>query len=124
MKNDFDIAKANDIDTFFFWESQTDYKPNQCRMRIYWITWEKAIVIATDLTDNPGRKVANVTKEIISFVNKIYDLAPNKIMLVGITSDGSKYDNPRHLKKHERNLKRKQQKLSRKQKGSNSRNKA
>ena len=41
-----------------------------------------------------------------------------------ITSDGSKYDNPRHLKKHERNLKRKQQKLSKKQKGSNSRNKA
>ena len=41
-----------------------------------------------------------------------------------ITSDGSKYDNPRHLKKHGTNLKRKQQKLSRKQKGSNSRNKA
>ena len=41
-----------------------------------------------------------------------------------ITSDGSKYDNPRHFKKHENNLKRKQRKLSRKQKGSNSRNKA
>ncbi|WP_319422544.1 RNA-guided endonuclease InsQ/TnpB family protein [Pleurocapsa sp. FMAR1] len=41
-----------------------------------------------------------------------------------ITSDGSKYDNPHHFKKHEHNLKRKQQKLSRKQKGSNSRNKA
>ena len=40
-----------------------------------------------------------------------------------ITSDGSKYDNPRHIKKHERNLKRKQKKLSRKQKGSNNRNK-
>jgi putative transposase len=42
------------------------------------------------------------------------------------TSDGSKvskYDNPRHLAKHERNLKRKQQKLARKQKGSQSRNK-
>lgn len=35
-----------------------------------------------------------------------------------ITSDGSKFDNPRHLKKREKNLKRKQQKLSRKQKGS------
>ena len=35
-----------------------------------------------------------------------------------ITSDGSKFDNPKPLKKHERNLKRKQQKLSRKQKGS------
>ena len=41
-----------------------------------------------------------------------------------ITSDGSKYGNPRHLKKHERNLKRKQKKLSRKQKGSQNRNKA
>jgi putative transposase len=41
-----------------------------------------------------------------------------------ITSTGSKYPNPRHIKKHERNLKRKQRKLSRKQKGSNSRKKA
>ena len=41
-----------------------------------------------------------------------------------VTSDGSKYANFKHLKKHSRNLKRKQQKLSRKQKGSNQRNKA
>jgi putative transposase len=41
-----------------------------------------------------------------------------------ITSDGSKFDNPRHLKKREKNLKRKQQKLSRKVKGSKSRAKA
>ena len=41
-----------------------------------------------------------------------------------ITSDGSKFDNPRHLKKREKNLKRKQQKLSRKVKGSSSRTKA
>ncbi len=38
-----------------------------------------------------------------------------------ITSDGSKYNNPKHLAKHQRNLKRKQQKLSRKKKGSNTR---
>jgi putative transposase len=31
-----------------------------------------------------------------------------------LTSNGSKYQNPRHLKKHERNLKRKQRQLSRK----------
>jgi putative transposase len=41
-----------------------------------------------------------------------------------ITSDGSKFDNPKHLKKRAKNLKRKQQKLSRKQKGSNRRYKA
>jgi putative transposase len=43
-----------------------------------------------------------------------------------VVTDGekvSKYDNPKHLTKHERNLKRKQKKLARKQKGSNSRNK-
>ncbi|NJK67968.1 MAG: IS200/IS605 family element transposase accessory protein TnpB [Microcoleus sp. CSU_2_2] len=41
-----------------------------------------------------------------------------------ITSTGSKYPNPRHLKKHFGNLKRKQRKLSRKEKGSNSRKRA
>ena len=41
-----------------------------------------------------------------------------------ITSDGSKFDNPRHEKKRAKNLKRKQQKLSRKQKGSNRRKNA
>ena len=43
---------------------------------------------------------------------------------LAITSNGSKFDNPRHLRKATRNLKRKQQSLSRKLKGSNSRNKA
>jgi putative transposase len=43
---------------------------------------------------------------------------------LAVTSNGSKFDNPRHLAKAEANLKRKQQKLSRKVKGSNTRNKA
>lgn len=43
---------------------------------------------------------------------------------LAITSDGSKFDNPRHLARAAKNLKRKQQKLSRKVKGSNTRNKA
>ncbi|MGL5941918.1 MAG: RNA-guided endonuclease TnpB family protein [Waterburya sp.] len=41
-----------------------------------------------------------------------------------VTSDGSKYNNPKWFKKHQKNLKRKQQKLARKQKGSNNRYKA
>lgn len=43
---------------------------------------------------------------------------------IAITSNGSKFDNPKHLIKAEKNLKRKQRKLSRKVKGSKSRNKA
>jgi putative transposase len=41
-----------------------------------------------------------------------------------VTSDGSKFRNPKHLKKHAKNLKRKQQKLSKKNKGSKTRHKA
>lgn len=41
-----------------------------------------------------------------------------------VTSDGSKFRNPKHLKKHTKNLKRKQKKLSKKVKGSQTRNKA
>jgi len=41
-----------------------------------------------------------------------------------ITSDGSKFDNPRFFIKHQRNLKRKQQRLSKKKKGSQNRKKA
>ncbi|XFA73862.1 IS200/IS605 family element RNA-guided endonuclease TnpB [Thermosynechococcaceae cyanobacterium Okahandja] len=41
-----------------------------------------------------------------------------------ITSDGSKFDNPKFFIKHQRNLKRKQQKLSKKKKGSRNREKA
>jgi putative transposase len=43
---------------------------------------------------------------------------------LAITSDGSKFDNPRFIANSEKNLKRKQQNLSRKKKGSSSRNKA
>ncbi|MCU0536558.1 MAG: transposase, partial [Hydrococcus sp. Prado102] len=41
-----------------------------------------------------------------------------------ITSDGSKFDNPKFLNKHNLNLKKKQQDLSRKVKGSNNRTKS
>ncbi|MGB3401583.1 MAG: RNA-guided endonuclease TnpB family protein [Microcoleaceae cyanobacterium] len=40
-----------------------------------------------------------------------------------ITSDGSKFDNPKWINKHERHLKQKQKRLSRRLKGSNNRNK-
>jgi putative transposase len=59
----------------------------------------------------------------ISFDGKILGIDVGLTHLA-ITSDGSKFDNPKHVAKAQKNLKRKQQKLSRKVKGSNSRNKA
>ncbi|MGF1676552.1 MAG: RNA-guided endonuclease InsQ/TnpB family protein [Rivularia sp. (in: cyanobacteria)] len=56
---------------------------------------------------------------------KIYgvDLGLNHFAVVTDGEKVSKYDNPKHLVKHDKNLKRKQKKLARKLHGSNSRNK-
>lgn len=56
---------------------------------------------------------------------KIYgiDLGLKHFAVVTDGENVSKYDNPKHLAKHEKNLKRKQKKLARKHKGSKSRNK-
>ncbi|MDO9167978.1 MAG: transposase, partial [Methylobacter sp.] len=60
---------------------------------------------------------------IISFDGKILGIDMGLTHLA-ITSDGSKFDNPKHVAKAQKNLRRKQRKLSRKVKGSNTRNKA
>jgi putative transposase len=59
----------------------------------------------------------------ISLIGKILGIDAGLTHLV-ITSDGCKFDNPKHVLKAQKNLKRKQQNLSRKIKGSNTRNKA
>lgn len=80
-----------------------------------------ASILFEDETDKPESSTA------------LKDTATHKGKAIGldmglthfcITSDRSKFDNPRWIDKHEKNLTLKQQKLSRKQKGSNNRNKA
>ena len=77
-----EATMSDTIDTVFEWKSSGNYESNKCRIRIYWLTWDKAIVIATDLGDHFGHQIANATKEIISFATDFYHLAPNKTMLV------------------------------------------
>jgi hypothetical protein len=79
---DFKVTVPDSVDTVFSWESRVDCEPNKCRIRVHWITWDKAIVIATNITNNPGRRIANVSQEIINFTNHIYDLVPAKMMLI------------------------------------------
>ncbi|MHC5833549.1 MAG: transposase, partial [Nostoc sp.] len=76
-----------------------------------------------------GKYLASILTEIegenpvITF-GKIYgiDLGLKHFAVVTDGEKVSKYDNPKHLAKHEKNLKRKQKKLARKAKGSISRN--
>lgn len=72
---------------------------------------------ASILTEN------DVVAPVASFDGRILGIDVGLTHLA-VTSDGSKFDNPRHLAKAAKNLKRKQQSLSRKVKGSNTRNKA
>jgi putative transposase len=82
------------------------------------------------ISKNPSGKyfaaILSQTEELepsVSYEGKILGIDVGLTHLA-ITSDGSKFDNPKHLRKAQQNLKRKQQKLSRKVKGSNTRNKA
>ena len=60
---------------------------------------------------------------VISFDGKILGIDVG-LKHLAVTSDGSKFDNPKHVAKAQKNLKLKQKKLSRKMSGSNTRNKA
>ena len=72
---------TNKVDTIFEWKSAEDCR-YKCRIRIYWLTWETAIIIATDINDNSSCPVASATREIVRFATDAYDLAPNKTMLI------------------------------------------
>lgn len=67
---------------------------------------------ASILTDN------EIADPAISFEGKILGINVGLTHLA-VTSDGVKFDNPKHIKRAENNLKRKQQSLARKVKGSN-----
>jgi putative transposase len=83
------------------------------------------------LFEDGTKKPQQTLEELRAVARRIVNSAEGKAIGIdlginhfAVTSDGSKFDNPKWLKKYERNLKTKQQQLSRKQKGSNNRNKS
>lgn len=81
-ENDYRIIVADDVDTVLEWREEGDLYLNKCRLRIFWFTWDTAIVIASELSDNHGKQITFATTEIIERVNNLYNLVPNKIMFV------------------------------------------
>ncbi|AFZ59132.1 IS200/IS605 family element transposase accessory protein TnpB [Anabaena cylindrica FACHB-243] len=81
--------------------------------------------LASILTEVEGVSTPlNTSENTTISEGKIYgiDLGLKHFAVVTDGENVSKYENPKHLAKHEKNLKRKQKKLARKQKGSKSRN--
>ena len=90
--HNFEVTMTHSVDTVFEWKSKGNHQANKCRIRIYWLTWETAIIIATDLQQNSSRQIASATQEIVRFATNFYNLAPNKTMLV----EHYPVDNPAH----------------------------
>ena len=80
-----------------------------------------ASILIDDGVDTP--EASSVLKDTATHKGKCIGLDVG-ISEICVTSEGSKYNNPRWFKKHQKNLKRKQQKLARKQKDSTRRYKA
>ncbi len=59
-----------------------DDELNQYRLRIYWLNWIQAVVVVSNITELPGRKIADITPRIICLVADCFDLFPSNIMLV------------------------------------------
>ena len=71
-----------EVKTIINWLSPEDDELNQYRLRIYWVSLVKAVVVASDITVLPKRKIADITPQIICLVKDYFDLFPNQIMLV------------------------------------------
>ncbi len=68
------------IDTPITWYSQKAQTYCQCRLRIYKITFDQAVVIVSELDDNPGRSITDEALTLIHFVCNEFGLSPTKTM--------------------------------------------
>ena len=85
------------VDTIFTWYSETAKGNCQCHLRIYKIAFDKAIIIASELPDNPGRSITDEALTLIHLVCYKFGLAPTKTMWVehypkGYFKDEATYD--------------------------------
>ena len=64
------------------WLSEEDDELNQYRLRICLLSWNKAVVVASDITHLPGMEIADLTPRIICLVGDYFNLCPHNIMLV------------------------------------------
>ncbi len=68
------------VDLLFTWHSKLAKIDCQCRLRIYKITFDKVVVIVSELPDNPGRTITDEALTLIHLVCNKLALKPNKTM--------------------------------------------
>ncbi len=85
------------IDTLITWYSKTAQTKCHCRLRIYQITFDKAVVIVSELLNNTGRSITDEALTLIHLVGHKFKLSSGQTMWVehyptGYLKDEETYD--------------------------------
>lgn len=76
------LGMADDIDTILLWKSNLDDSQHKYHLKIYWVSWSKAIIIIRKISDQASTIVVQTSKELVQFICQVYQLTPEKIMWV------------------------------------------
>ncbi len=68
------------VDLLFTWHSKIAKIDCQCRLRIYKITFDKVVVIVSELPENPGRSITEEALTLIQLVCHKFALNPSQTM--------------------------------------------
>ncbi|MEM8720143.1 MAG: hypothetical protein AAGE84_12630 [Cyanobacteria bacterium P01_G01_bin.39] len=90
-------AATLDVDMLFTWYSDTAKGNCHCRLRIYKMAFNQAIIIVSELPDNPGRSITDEASTLINLVCYKFGFAPYKVMWIehyppGYLKDVETYD--------------------------------
>ena len=80
--NLFESPALLSINTPITWYSETAQRHCECRLRIYKVTFDKAIVIVSEVQDNSGRSISEEVFTLIPRVCNEFALNPGKTMWV------------------------------------------
>lgn len=85
------------VDMLFTWYSETAKGNCHCHLRIYKVAYDHAVIIVSELPDNPGRSITDEASALINLVCYKFGFAPYKIMWIehypaGYLKDDETYD--------------------------------
>ena len=67
-------------DRIFTWHSETAATECRCRLRIFQLSFDKIVVIVSELPDNPGRSITDEALTLIHLVCYRFQLSLAKVM--------------------------------------------
>ncbi|MEM8831988.1 MAG: hypothetical protein AAGE96_21925 [Cyanobacteria bacterium P01_G01_bin.19] len=78
----FEPPATLDVDMTFRWYSEVAKGNCHCRLRIYKLTFDHAVIIVSELLDNPGRSISDEASTLINLVCYQFGFAIYKVMWI------------------------------------------